>query len=460
MAIGGKRIASSDMRGDKGIALIHRIVNDMGFVWNALHLEAGIDGIIEVRDPSTSEVTNCIIQVQSKAGPSYFKAESDTTFEFYCGERDLEYWLRGNAPVVLIVSRPDSDEAYWVPIKEYFRDPVRYKSRKVTFNKLANRLTVESRELLARLAMPVDSGTYLPALPCNETLASNLLPIVRYPKRFYRASTKLRFPSQVWDILNTDDVKPPAEWLLHSGMLYSFHDVTFAPLRRVCSASTAENLSSDQWSLSNDKDSRYVFSRMLKMCVSQLLGRHGVRYSKDKKHYYFRSTPDLKEKKIGGLSVFKGFESKTIEGRIAYYRHRAMDYRLVRFDGQWFAEITPSYHFTHDGYRPSRFFEERLRGIKQLERQNKTHLRQLRLWESVLRQTYLATGSEPDSPQQTLFGDEAAEPNNVIDPYTLIEFGELLQFSVDWGIPEGAWLPAGHVDESDDDSLQGRLFDS
>lgn len=35
------------MQGDKGIALIHRIVNDMGFVWNAIHLEAGIDGIIE-----------------------------------------------------------------------------------------------------------------------------------------------------------------------------------------------------------------------------------------------------------------------------------------------------------------------------------------------------------------------------------------------------------------------------
>ena len=59
----GKQIAPTDMRGDKGIALVHRIVNDMGFVWNALHLEASIDGIIEVRDPATSEVSNCIIQV-------------------------------------------------------------------------------------------------------------------------------------------------------------------------------------------------------------------------------------------------------------------------------------------------------------------------------------------------------------------------------------------------------------
>ena len=59
----GKKIGASDMRGDKGIALIHRIVNDMGFVWNALHLEAGIDGLIEVRDSVSAEVSNCIIQV-------------------------------------------------------------------------------------------------------------------------------------------------------------------------------------------------------------------------------------------------------------------------------------------------------------------------------------------------------------------------------------------------------------
>ncbi len=50
----GKQIGTADMRGDKGIALVHRIVNDMGFVWNALHLEAGIDGIIEFRVRATS----------------------------------------------------------------------------------------------------------------------------------------------------------------------------------------------------------------------------------------------------------------------------------------------------------------------------------------------------------------------------------------------------------------------
>lgn len=457
----GKQIAPADMRGDKGIALVHRIVNDMGFVWNALHLEAGIDGIIEVRDPATSEVSNCIIQVQSKAGPSYFKVETESSFELICDERDLDYWLRGNAPVVLVVSRPDEDEAYWVPIKDYFRDPARRKTRKITFDKSANRLDVASREALARLAMPADSGIYLPALPCTETLATNLLPLMDYPKRLFRASTKLRFPTQVWDVLNKHDRQSPAEWVLHNSMLYSFHDLTFEPWTSACLSDTTANLATDYFAFSDVRDERYVFSRMLRSCFGQLLNRHGVRFSREKDHYYFRATPDLKEKKIGGLSVFKGFESKKVEGRIAYYRHRAMKYRFLRFDRQWFVEITPSYHFTQDGFKLSKFYEQRLKGIKQLERQNKVHLRQVRLWESVLQQIYQTVPqSHSELQQKSFFGDEEKAVEEVIEPYPHLTFGELFQFTVDWGIPEAAWLPPGGEAESDDDSLQGRLFEA
>ena len=81
-----KQIGRRDIIGDKGIALIHRIVLDMGFVWNATKLEAGIDGYIEVRDDASEEVSNCILQVRSKAGPSWFKAETANSFQFICGD--------------------------------------------------------------------------------------------------------------------------------------------------------------------------------------------------------------------------------------------------------------------------------------------------------------------------------------------------------------------------------------
>jgi hypothetical protein len=72
-----------------------------------------------------------------------------------CDERDLDYWLGGNAPVILIVSRPNSNEAYWIPIKDYFRDPIRQKQRKVLFDKRTDRFDLHCRDRLARLAIPV-----------------------------------------------------------------------------------------------------------------------------------------------------------------------------------------------------------------------------------------------------------------------------------------------------------------
>jgi hypothetical protein len=448
------------MRGDQGIALIHRIVNGMGFVWNAIHLEAGIDGIIEVRDVLTGEVSNCIIQVQSKAGSSYFKAETDATFEFVCDARDLDYWLRGNAPVILVVSRPDNDEAYWTSIKDYFRDTQVRKARKIVFHKNIDRFDADCRHRLATLAIPSDSGLYLPALPCTEALTSNLLPVLDYPKRLFRASTKLRFPRQVWNRLRKYSQDPAPEWCLHDGFIYAFHDLIFTPWTKVCLASTTENLATDDWAYSNDRARQYVFVRMLRSCVNELLYRQRVRFQEDKEHYFFRSTPDFAERKVGGLSVFKGYESKTTPDRIAYYRHRAMKLRFLRFERQWYAEITPTYRFTQDGFRLSRFFEQRLKGIKQLERQNKTHLRQVQLWEAVLRQTQLSSGTQRPQ-QQSLFGDdECSVTEDPITPYSLLTFGQLISFEVDWGIPESTWLPPGAGETDDEtDSAQRRLFD-
>src|SRR5438128_1460694 len=110
--------------GERGIALIAQRVWAMGYVWYPTGgVEAGIDGHIELRDPETGEAFNCVIRVQRKATSGPFQGETATGFHYICDERDLDYWLRGNAPVVLVVSRPSTDEAYGVSIKDYFRDP-------------------------------------------------------------------------------------------------------------------------------------------------------------------------------------------------------------------------------------------------------------------------------------------------------------------------------------------------
>jgi hypothetical protein len=72
-----KKIDVSAHIGDSGIALIHQMVNKMGFAWHERKLDAGIDGEIELRNPVTGEVANRLILVQSKARDRPFPGEND-----------------------------------------------------------------------------------------------------------------------------------------------------------------------------------------------------------------------------------------------------------------------------------------------------------------------------------------------------------------------------------------------
>jgi hypothetical protein len=192
-------------------------------------------------------------------------------------------------------------------------------------------------------------------------------------------------------------------------------------------------------------------------CVNELLYRQRIRYSHEKNRHYFQATHDLSPKKIGRLTVFKGYESKKVKGRIAYYRHWASCLQFVFFDANWHLEITPTYHFTHDGRKLSAHYGERLRGIKLLERQNKGHLSQVKLWDKILRQS-LITDAKPKAHQRFLFGDDSEEDGEPPEPYTLIAFGPLANFDVDFGVPDEAWLPLPK--EDDDDSDQRGLFET
>jgi hypothetical protein len=145
-----KSLPSRIRRGQQGINLIERIVLEMGSSWSPSGaLDVGIDGTIELFDPHSHAALGKILGVQSKvvANP---KNETDEGFDYYCEERDLNYWLQSNLPVVLIVSQPERGEAFWLSIKDYYNSPERRKSRKLHFSKRENRFDCNSlTELLS-----------------------------------------------------------------------------------------------------------------------------------------------------------------------------------------------------------------------------------------------------------------------------------------------------------------------
>lgn len=210
----GKKVSLQATIGQQGINLIEQIVLGMGSAWHPgnASLDAGIDGEIELVDASTREATNAIIRVQSKATTRPFPLETEHSFEWPCDQRDIDYWMSGNAPVILAVSRPRSDEAYWVSVKDYFNTPARRKSGRVRFDKRTMCFTPESAAALFALAVPKTIGVYSAPRPREERLFSNLLTVTGLPERLWQGETEFRRPGEVFAKLR--EVGIDAAWRL------------------------------------------------------------------------------------------------------------------------------------------------------------------------------------------------------------------------------------------------------
>jgi hypothetical protein len=421
-----KTIPDSAITGERGITLIKDIVLRMGYLWHSTTatLEAGIDGIIELRDPTTGQALNHIIEVQGKAF-STLPNETTDSFTYHCDERDLNYWLQGNAPVILVVSRPATRDAYWVPVKEYFREPALRASKTVRFNKTRDRLDESATERLRDLAVPRDAGLYLAPTPRHEQLYTNLLRI-DVPGNLYVGKTDLRKPWEVFDVMKRLNIQIGPEWYLTNKVILTFYDLSEYPWTQVCDQGTVEEYQTSEWSDAEDQNRRNEFTALLNQSLRGKLRDANIGYH-DRFEYYFvlpteglctRSTKYRSLTRDAQRNIFEGYSSKKDPNRISFYRHAALQTQLFQFRGNWYVALTPTYHYTRDGYRVSRYREEQLKGIKRLER-NGAVLGQVLMWTGILtREPSLFTTSRPK-----------------------VLFHHPSELQVNCGLDDEAWLP-------------------
>lgn len=422
-----KKIGKSDIIGQKGINFIEGIVLEMGFLWYPTGgVEAGIDGFIEIRDSETGEVTNCIIQVQGKATQrKQLQAETDNSFEFRCEDKDIEYWLQGNAPVIFIVVKTIAKEAFWVSTKDYFGDPKRKKSKKVIFSKEHDRFDINARTRLIDLAIPKSSGLYLSPRPKQEKLYSNLLRVSRFGECLYTAYTTTDNESKAYSKLQRIGRELGQEWLLKENFVLSFHNLREPPWTEICDLGTIEGHDIEEWSLSNRLERQQEFVWLLNKALREKI-KNDLSFDHKKDCYYFKPTEDLSVRRYYYRSiakktprdVFRAYKKGNSEEN-AYCRHSAFRGQFTRVESEWFLEITPTYFFTRDGYTPYKFSQDMLSGIKRLEK-NSAVLGQLIMWAE-----YLMTQAQGE-----LF----------VPTYPFLEFDHLEEFEIDVGIDDRIWL--------------------
>ncbi len=415
------------MIGSRGVNLIERRILEMGFLWYPSGgVEAGIDGRLEIRNED-SEVTNCIVSVQSKATDGTFEGETDSELTFTCSERDLRYWLKGNLPVIVVYSRPRTDEAYWLSVKDYFSDPIRRATRKLRFVKARDSFNLLAKAALRKLALPNDGGLYLGATPRQETIFTDLLPVREFPQRFYYAHTNCSSRKEALDLLfEAAKVSGNEVWrgfTISNSTVYSFYDLSGSRWKEIAEEGTIESDLTFEWSVTTDPNRKKLFVELLNVTLQDQLREDDIYFSNMDKFYFHRASDDLSDRsrryrsrrKNASRDVFKRYQSKLDPERTLYFRHVAFHGHFLEMDGNWFLQITPTYRFTKDGYRDSRFSADALSGIKRLENNQAVH-GQVVMWSEFLQ-------------KETLFSQQ-----------NLIKFYPLMQFTADSGFDDADWV--------------------
>jgi hypothetical protein len=402
------------------VNLIERITLQMGSRWSASGPnEIGIDGYIELFDPNSHHALGLTFAVQSKVVTAITNA-ARPSFDYWCDANDLDYWLNGNMPVILVISNPATNEAYWVSIRDHFRNWKQNDSTRITFVKEDSRFDVGSFHRLLKVAAP-KGGLYLAPMRRTETLHSNLLKLEHYPSRLFIADSDCRTARDVWALLRKTQGEVDGAWLLSDKKIISFHDLRDKPWSLVCDIGTAEGFTVAEWVKSYDLQGQRLFVQLLNQTLRAQLSPQ-VRYWPQEDCYAITGMPHKLSynslKRLSKITVVSRFSSSAVDGRhFERFRHLAFRGQFKPLDGFWYLEITPTYRFTRDGSVLDRFHSERLKGIKRLEG-NRAVLSSILFWADYLK------------PRTTLF-NEAPPP---------LQFGELAQFECAVGISDRDWL--------------------
>lgn len=430
---GRKTVTPQTIIGEQGISLIGRRCLEMGYLFHPRRVDHGIDGHIDLVEPGSGALLNQTLLVQSKASDRPFSAETDQSFRYICDDRDLDLWLAGNAPVILVFSHPKQDEAWWVEVKAAFPDATSRASRTVVVGKQSQRFDAGAAAALLRLAVPKQSGLYLRPPPITEVLTTNLLPVTEMPPVIYTATSAVADYRAGGEVLASHHGKRP-DWILRDGLVLSFTNLREAPLKALCDGDVEEHDTSE-WAGSENTEVRHRFIDLLSRTAQ---GSYpDLRWHNERQHVHFRASTNLSPRKAGkgpgvrGRTVFGPHYAKSDPERVSYYHHAALRTRFRRIGGTWYCQLEPDYCFTTDGYTESRFADSLLAGIKRLDH-HPAVLGWTRMWANHL-------GRQPD-----LFS---------LDRPVL--FGALETVTVGRGIDDHWWGPApvdATPDEDEDHS--------
>ena len=110
-----KTITNQQIIGSRGEAFVSERANAMGFMFSRYGPpEAGMDGLLEIRDPVTGAASGRLVAVQVKTRyTGSYTGETEAGFEYLMEETDVSYWKGCNLPVIVVLVHLERNQAYW-----------------------------------------------------------------------------------------------------------------------------------------------------------------------------------------------------------------------------------------------------------------------------------------------------------------------------------------------------------
>jgi Domain of unknown function (DUF4365) len=303
-------------------------------------------------------------------------------------QRDLEYWLQSNTPVILVIVRLSDQLIVWKSLQNWFSTPERRATRRIDFDKTTDSLTPNSIpgfvEVIASFAKP---GLMVPPMRAAEALDTNLLRAI-FPVRLNIAPIDMDHRQLRSRLLETDD-HPPIDWVVYGKRIVTFRDLELPPFNGHIEQAP-ESIGTAEWANSDGPATRRQFTDLLRRCLSSRV-HHRLIYYGPRTYFFFRRGRHSIERKLDYRSyeksakryVVKGYGKAKSGNGFAYYRHAAFVPRFLEIRAHWYLAIDPTYHFTRDGYEDYAFAAERLAGIKRLET-NQSVRGHIGMWRAVL----------------------------------------------------------------------------
>lgn len=421
-----KKLTNNQIVGQRGELQVADRTLAMGFVFDGRNrLETGIDGFLELRDPTTGQTLAKWIGAQVKTTEAdRYSHEDENGFEYLLKPDDLDYWMDANIPVVLVLVRLSDATMYWKPVDAgNLSEP-----RRLRFDKAKDRFEKAAADSIASLCVSKERvGSFVPPMMTGEGVHLTMVRVLLPPKIFVGASLFASGREAARELVGAD---PHAsfDWVIRDRRFLSFRDPRGTSLSEIVDSASVEAVNVEAVALTEDIDEEYIFIDLLARTLSAQLDSD-LSYDRETRALYFRAPALNRGRRYRYRSLINETSAEVVtvwrakDGHVGSVRHHAFIPRFQRIGDEWFLSVSPTFTFTRDGYR-SHYNAGALIAGKKKKEKNGAIRGQFLMWRHLL----IDSGPKPSD----LLGDHRRHA-------PILGFEPLETVEMPLAVPEEAW---------------------